>query len=194
MTNLLRFIIPSKTRRKTLALFFNRQKDNLYLRKIVREINEEVNAVKRELDILSKGKVLLRERRLNKIFYTLNKNYRYFNELQAIFIKQGFLASLIYDRKPKLGKLKIVALSTKFIDRMPIKKDEIYILFVGIIVVPEMTALVKQAEINYKMEINYSAMTEEELAFRKKNKDPFIWRFLNQSKIILLGSEEELMK
>jgi len=194
MNDPLKPIIPSKARRKTLAIFFNRQGENLYLRKIAREVDEEVNAIKRELDILSKGKILLKEKRLNKVFYTLNKNYRFFHEFQRIFIKQGFLATLIYGRRPKLGKLKVVALSTKFINRIPIKKDEIYILFVGVAVVPEVNSLIEEAEKNYNLEINYSVMTEEELGFRKKNNDPFIWRFLKQPKIIFLGSEEELMK
>lgn len=42
-------IIPSKTRRKILELFFHNPNEIYYLRKIVREINEEVNAVKENL-------------------------------------------------------------------------------------------------------------------------------------------------
>ena len=55
---MLQNIIPSKTRRKVLELFFHHPTETYYLRKIVREIDEEVNAVKRELDILSGDKLL----------------------------------------------------------------------------------------------------------------------------------------
>jgi hypothetical protein len=44
------------------------------------------------------------------------------------------------------------------------------------------------------MEINYTAMTEEEFNFRKKNNDPFIWSFLKHPKIMILGNEEDLIK
>ena len=37
-------------------------------------------------------------------------------------------------------------------------------------------------------------MTEDELLFRKKNNDPFIWRFLKQPKVMLVGVEDELLK
>jgi hypothetical protein len=37
-------------------------------------------------------------------------------------------------------------------------------------------------------------MTESEFLFRKKNNDPFIWRFLKQPKIMLVGVEEELLR
>ena len=41
---------------------------------------------------------------------------------------------------------------------------------------------------------NIVVMSEEEFAFRKKNNDPFVWRFLKQPKIMLFGLEEELLK
>ncbi|HEX7542792.1 MAG TPA: hypothetical protein VF385_01785, partial [Patescibacteria group bacterium] len=73
---MLQHIIPSKARRKVLELFFHRPSENFYLRRVVREIDEEVNAVKRELDILTEEKLLLRERRLNKVYFSLNKSYQ----------------------------------------------------------------------------------------------------------------------
>ena len=75
-----------------------------------------------------------------------------------------------------------------------IKEDEVYLLLVGTIVVPEVTAIVGEAEKVFGREINYTVMTEDELAFRKKNNDPFIWRFLKQPKIMLVGTEEDLLK
>ncbi len=191
---MLQHIIPSKTRRKILELFFQRAGENFYLRKIVREINEEVNAVKRELDILESAKVLQKERRLNKIFYSINKNWIFYDEFLRIFTKSGFMASLIYKNLPKLGKIKFIALLTKFAKKLPIKEDEIYLLFVGVVVVPEVASIVTEAEKNFGREINYTVMTEEEFIFRKKNNDPFIWRFLKQAKIMLVGTEEELLR
>lgn len=191
---MLRHIIPSKTRRKILDLFFHHPADSFYLRKVVREIEEEVNAVKRELDILENAKVLNKERRLNKVFYTLNKNYPLFDEFVRIFTKTDKLAQLIYQNTPKLGKVKFIGLSLKFSKRISIKEDEIYLLFVGIIVVPEIATIVSKIEPEFGREINYTVMTEEEFAFRKKNNDPFIWRFLKQPKVMLIGGEDELLK
>ncbi len=191
---MLQHIIPSKARRKILELFFQHPNDNFYLRKIVRDIDEEVNAVKRELDILSQGRLLHKERRLNKIFYSLNRNYLYYDEFLRIFTKTGVLPNLILNNQSKLGKVKFVVLSTKYAKNIPIKEEEIYLLLVGTIVVPEVASLIAQAEKFFGREINYTVMTEEEFGFRKKNNDPFIWRFLKQPKIMLVGVEEELLK
>jgi len=191
---MLEHIIPSKARRKILELFFHHHLENYYLRQIVREIDEEVNAVKRELDILTEEKVITKEKRLNKVFYTLNKNYYFYDEFLRVFTKTDRLAVTIKKQLPKIGKTKFIALSMKFSKRQVIKEGEIYLLVVGTIVIPELAAIVAEEEKQLGRDINYTAMNEEEFAFRKKNNDPFIWRFLKQPKIMLVGTEDELSK
>ncbi len=191
---MLQYIIPSKARRKILEIFFHNLSENFYLRQIVRKTNQEVNAVKRELDILLKAKLLIKEKRLNKIFYSLNKNFPFYDEFLRIFTKTTPLANALYQNISKLGKVKFIALSIKFSKKIPIKEDEVYLLIVGTVVIPEVAAIVGEAEKSYGREINYTVMTEDEFAFRKKNNDPFIWRFLKQPKIMLVGVDEDLLK
>ncbi len=187
-------IISSKTRRKILELLFHHPDQSFYLRKVVREVNEEVNAVKRELDILTEAKALNKEKRLNKVFFSLNKNWRYYEDFLRIFAKNNLLSTLFYANLPRMGKIKYVALSMKFVKRQPIKDDEVYLLVVGIVVIPEIQLIISQVEKKLNQEINFTVMTEEEFIFRKKNNDPFIWRFLKYPKVMLLGSEEDFLK
>lgn len=194
MMRMLEHIIPSKARRKILALFFHNPIENHYLRQVVRDVSEAVNAVKRELDILTEGKVLVKEKRLNKVFYSLNKSYLYYDEFLRIFAKSNSLSTLIYKNLSKIGKVKYIAISSKYLKRVAIKEDEIYVLFVGVIVVPEVVQIITTIEAEYGRDVNYTVMTEEEFAFRKKNNDPFIWRFLKQPKVLLVGHEEDLLK
>jgi hypothetical protein len=191
---MLRHIIPSKTRRKILELFYHHPNDIYYLRRIVKETGDEVNAVKRELDILAEEKLLSREKRLNKVFFSLNKNYLLYDEFLRIFSKTNYLPNLIYQNLSKIGKIKFIALSMKFIKNIEIKDDEIYLLLVGVVVLPEVESIIAEAEKTFNRQINYTVMTEDEFKFRKKNNDPFIWRFLKQPKVMLVGAEDELMK
>jgi hypothetical protein len=82
----------------------------------------------------------------------------------------------------------------KFIKNIEIKDDEIYLLLVGVVVFPEVESIIAEAEKTFNRQINYTVMTEDEFKFRKKNNDPFIWRFLKQPKVMLVGAEDELMK
>lgn len=187
-------LIPSKTRRKVLELFFTHVSEHYYLRGIVRAVEEEVNAVKRELDILENAKVLHKEKRLNKVFYSLNKSYVYFDDFLRIFAKQSVFPRTFAEQAPRLGKIKFAALSLKFVKQIPIKKDEVYFLLVGSIIVPEVEQFMKQMEAVVGREIDYTVMSEDELVFRKRNNDPFLWRFLRTPKVMICGLEEELMK
>ncbi len=191
---MLHYIIPSKARRKILGLFFQNPKENFYLRRIVREVNEEVNAVKRELDILSEAKVLLKEKRLNKVFYSLNKNWLFFDEFLRIFAKMGPVYELVHKHQSKLGKIKFLAMAKHLLTDQVIKKDDVSLIFVGVIVIPEVESIMKEIEKQMGREMNYTVMTEEEIVYRKKSNDPFIWRFLKLPKVMIIGSEEELVK
>jgi len=191
---MLEYIITSKARRAVLKLFFQSPQDTYYLRDIVRRTDEEVNAIKRELDIMVEGKVLESERRLNKIFFRLNKNYIFYDEFLRIFAKTSRIASLVKEAGPKLGKVKALALSLKYVKKVDIRSDEIYLLGVGTIVLPELAQVISYCEQDFGREINYTVMTEDELAFRKRNNDPFLWKFLRTPKVMLVGHEEELLK
>lgn len=191
---MLEHIIPSKTRRKILALFFQNIGTNYHLRKVAREINEEINGVKRELDILEEASILRKEKRVNKVIYSLNEKHIFFNEFLSIFVKEGSLVTKILKGLPRLGQIKFAVLSRKFVKKEKIPEGEVYLLLVGVVVIPEVVNIISEEEKNQSLEINYTVMTEEEFAFRKKNNDPFIWTFLKQPKIMIMGDEERLMK
>lgn len=177
-----------------MQLFFLNPNNNFYLRQVVRETEEEINAVKRELDLLVKARVLLKEKRLNKVFFQLNKNWLYFQEFLHVFWKASDYAQSFLKNLSRLGKVKFIVFSEKFAKREDIKDTEIYILFVGTIVIPEVGNIIANLEKSYGREINYTVMTKEEFNFRKRNKDPFLWSFLTQPKIMIVGREEELLK
>lgn len=190
---MLKNIIPSQTRRKIMSLFFTNVGSVYHLRKVGREVEEEINAVKRELDILEKAGVLRKERRINKVIYSLNPKYIFYDEFLRIFAKESGLVTDLLKNLPKLGKVKFATLSTKLATRTKISEGEIYLLFVGVIVIPEVVSIVSAAEKLFGSEINYTVMTEEEFSFRKKNNDPFIWKFLRYSRIMIVGEEEDLL-
>lgn len=191
---MLDYLIASKTRLKILRLFYQDPSSQHYLREIVRIISEEVNAVKRELDILDKARVLTKEKRLNKVFYTLNPKYLLYEDFMRIFAKDNDLARQLLKMSGKLGKLKYLVMSMKYAKKQVIREDEVYVLFVGTVVVPEVEALLGSFEQPFGMPINFTVMNEQELLFRKRNNDPFLWHFLRTPKIMLVGLEEDLMK
>lgn len=177
-----------------MQILFEDSSKALYLRQIARKIKEEINGVKRELDILTEAKVVIKEQISNRTFFRANKDWLFFQEFLHIFFKNSKTVKLILKNQPILGKINFLVLSEKFLTRTPINKTEVYLLIVGTIVLPEVVKLIAEIEKDYGKEINYTVMTKEEFQFRKKNKDPFLWNFLKEPKVVVIGKEDRLMK
>lgn len=192
MASLQDFII-SKVRVKLLEVFLCDPEEMFYIRQLTRQIGEEINAVRRELIHLRASGMLKDEKRGNRIYYTFNKNYLFHKELMSMIGKTTGLGLALIKAAPKLGHLKFVMISGRFIRHMPRAKDTVDLLLVGELIMPQLTEVLKEQESVLGREINYTVMTEAELIYRKSHNDPFISRILEASRVMIIGDEEELV-
>lgn len=192
MASLQDFII-SKVRIKLLEVFLKDPEDMFYIRQLTRQIGEEINAVRRELIHLHSVGMLKDEKRGNRIYYTFNKNYLFHKELMSMIGKTTGLGLALTKAAPKLGHLKFVMISGRFIRHMPRAKDTVDLLLVGELIMPQLTEVIKEQESVLSREINYTVMTQAELTYRKSHNDPFISRILEASRVMIIGDEEELV-
>lgn len=186
-------LITSKSRIKLLKVFLSDPFNMFHVRGLVRETKDEINAVRRELSLLEKKGILTKEPRANRIYYSLSKNYPYHSDLLKIGAKAIGLGAEIIKNRVKLGKVKYAMFSGKFIKREKTKPDEIDLLIVGTVVLPEIALLVREEEKRLGTEINYTVMTEEEFDFRKKRRDPFLVSVLEKGRLMLIGDEESML-
>jgi len=187
-------IITSKVRVKILSLFFANQGEMYHVRGIVREVTEEINAVRRELEKMEKSGILKKEPRGNRVYYFLRTDYPLFGDLLSIVSKSTGLGESLVTNRNKIGRVSFVMFSGKFARGKSRKReDDVDILIVGEVVLPELAALVRAEESKRNKEINYTVMSREELDFRKKRRDPFLLGILAGSRIMIIGDEEELV-
>lgn len=186
-------LITSKSRVKLLHVFLENPSEMYHVRELVRRTHDEINAVRRELSYLEKKGILIREPRANRVYYSLSKNYPYYFDLLRLAAKTIGLGAAIIANRAKIGKIKYTALSGKFVRRMEKTPEDVDMLVVGTVVLPELALLVREEEKRLNQEINYTVMTEEEFDFRKKRRDPFILSILLGSKIMILGDEESML-
>lgn len=187
-------LIISRVRVKILTLFLSSPGKICHVREIVRLLNEEINAVRRELAHLEKAGLVSKEPRANRLYYSFRTDYQLYYELLAIISKTTYLGGAILKNKNKLGKIKYLIFSQKFIRNLPKKADDVDLMAIGNIVIPELSKLIKEEEARKNTEINYTAMTEEEFNFRKRRHDPFISDILSRPRTIIIGDEEEMVK
>lgn len=186
-------LITSKSRISLLNVFLASPYEMYHVRELVRRTNDEINAVRRELAYLEKKGILTREPRANRVYYSLSKQYTFYQDLLYLGAKTIGLGVEILKNRARLGKLKYVMFSGKFARYLKKSHEDIDLLIVGVVVLPELALLIKNEERRIGREINYTIMTEEEFAFRKKRNDPFILSILSGSRVMLIGDEETML-
>lgn len=187
-------ILISKVRVKVIELFLGIPGKSYHVREIVRRVEEEINAVRRELARLEKTGMLASEWRANRRYYSVKGDYIFYTELLSIVNKSVGLGGAIITNRAKLGKIKYAMLSSSFVKGKPYTQNEVDLFVVGTIVLPELGAIIREEEARREREINFTPMTEEEFAFRKNRRDPFIMSILSKPRVMLIGDEEEMVK
>lgn len=190
---MLKDLVISKVRVKLLEIFFASPSEIYHVRDLVRRTGEEINAVRRELAHMENAGMVKKEPRGNRLYYWFNKNYLFYPELAQMVAKTTGLGAEIIKNRNKIGKLNFVMFSGRYVERRETKQNEIDILVVGEVVLPELAALIRAEEARAKREINYTVMTPEEFQFRKRRKDPFLLEILAGTRIMIVGSEEDLI-
>lgn len=187
-------LFVSRVRVKLLQLFLSSRETLLHVREIVRRVSEEINAVRRELARMEKYGLVQSEWRANRRLYRFRKDYIFYREILGLVAKTTGLGGNIIKNKTKLGRIKFAFLSSRFLQGFPSGADDVDLLVVGSIVLPELQALVADEQAKRETEINYSFMDEAEFKFRVRRRDPFILKVLMQPKVMLAGDENEMLE
>jgi len=187
-------IFISRVRVKLIQAFLSEPQEIFYVRQLVRITGEEINAVRRELVRMEERGLVAKEKRGNRLYYGFKKDYPYYHELIRLATKTTGLGKAIIKNKNKLGKIKYAFISGRLMCRRPHREEDVDLVLVGDVVIPQVAALVSRFENELGREINYSAMTKDEFEFRKKRRDPFLLKVLTGSRVVLVGDEEGMVE
>lgn len=186
-------LIISKVRVKLLEIFLLAPGQIFHVRDLVRRAKEEINAVRRELAHMEKAGMVRKEPRANRLYYSFRKDYPLYFDLLELIAKTAGLGGQILKNRAKLGRVKLAMLAGGFARGRASNPDQVDLLIVGQIVLPELAAIIRAEEQKRGSEINYTVMSEEEFVFRKSRRDPFMLAILEGSRIMIVGDEEELV-
>lgn len=185
--------ITSRVRIKLLQAFLSQPHEMFYVRELTRLIEEEINAVRRELSRMQNAGMVQSEKRGNRLYYQFRSSYPFFSELLSLVTKTTPVGRSIINNRSKLGFVKYAFISQRLIRSLPRQENELDLVIIGKVIMPQLSQIVKKLEKKLDTEINYSSMTEEEFRYRKNRKDPFITEVLLQPHIMLIGSEDKLL-
>lgn len=188
----LHYLFTSRVRLKLLEIFVPHPDQMFYVRQITRMVDEEVNAVRRELERLKSIGLLATEQRGNRLYYKVKPDFIFYSELLRMVGKTTGFGRELLENADKFGKIKFTTISLRFVRNIQPGPNDIDILIVGKVQLDMLQNIVRNYEEQLGHEVNYTVMTEDEFAFRKNRGDAFIRGVLAQPHLVLIGNEDEL--
>ena len=98
-------LITSKTRIRLLVKFFINATNSGYLRGLATEMNENTNAIRKELNNLSDAGYITREVIESKVIYRANKKHPLFTTLQQLIRKHIGIDAIIEQVLERMGSV-----------------------------------------------------------------------------------------
>ena len=184
-------IFGSRTRVKVITLFTTGVKRPYYVREIARNVNERLNAVRRELEILRKVGMLTTYAQKRRKYYLLNNEFVLVEELASIMHKAGpGIEDVLFKNLERLGDIKYACVSGFFTGA---KESPTDLLVIGAIHGKRLEDFVKRIEQQLNREITYTPMAENEYKYRRNFNDVFLRTiFLNPHKELINHLDPQL--
>lgn len=180
-------LFGSDARVKILNIFLTKPDGQYYLRQLARDLELQVNSVRRELINLEQMGLIIpvtdETQSKEKKFYSVSHDFLLFNELKSLFIKAQLLSTKDFvENVQKICTPKLFILTGFFADNSDSKTD---LLLVGRINKDKLIKLLKEFEESINREINYTIMDEKEFSYRQEIFDVFLHKILNGKNIVI---------
>jgi predicted nucleotidyltransferase len=185
---MLEALISSKTRVKLLTLFLLNPEQEYYVREIVRMIEENYNAVRRELANLEAFGLITGQKKGNQQYYTVNRSFFLYDDLQKIVLKTEGIAKTIRGDLGGQSNIECMFIYGSFARGTAGAKSDIDLFIVGDVDENVLIPLIHTSEQAINREINYTLMNGDELNRRKKSGDPFVKNVMLEPKIQIIGT------
>lgn len=190
----LEHLFISKVRIKTLKYFVMNPGASIHLRGAVREFDEEINAVRRELNRLEETNIIACENKGNRKYYKANLDHSFYNDITSIFHKVFGLGGELISMHKKIGEISFAFLTPAFTKGIVMGSQHVDLVVVGDIDLEMLEEVVKTHQAKLQREIHYMVLKNNEFALRKRRKDQIMLDLLCQDITLLIGNFEELVK
>lgn len=186
-------LFTSKVRVKLIKFFYMHPRDEFHMRKINSLLNEQINAVRRELQNLEKvGLIISRKFGLKKI-YQLNQYFPFFNEFRSLILKSQGLGNIIHIRRKELGNIKFAILTHTYLNRESSSKENPDLIIIGEPNLSILEEIILQAEVIENKKLNYKVYSDKEFEICKKRNDIIIYSAMVLPRAVLIGIDEEFV-
>ncbi len=180
-------LFGSDARVKILNIFLTKPDGQYYLRQLARDLDLQVNSVRRELLNLEQLGLIIpvisEVKSKEKKYYAVSRDFLLFNEIKSLFIKAQLLSTKDFvENVQKICTPKLFVLTGFFTGNTDSKTD---LLLVGKVNKDKLVKLIKELEESVNREINYTIMDEKEFIYRQEIFDVFLHKLMEGKKLVI---------
>lgn len=193
-TNLAKVLFGTYRRRALAMLLLNPEK-SYYVRELARLVDVLPGSLHRELKLLAATGLLTRDAVGNQVRYQANRDCPVFEELAGFFRKTAGLADILREALSSLtAKIEFAYIFGSFAQGKESVTSDVDILIIGEV---SFTSVVLAFASTYEQlgrEVNPVVVTKEEFLQKCEQGDRFVTRIVNEPKIFLIGTNDDLGK
>lgn len=186
------YFARSKTRRDLLRLFFSNPERKYYLRELERLLGHSAGNIRRELLKFRKDRLFKTQKTGNLLFYSLNQDHPLFEEIKSIVSKTTGVEASLRAALSSLQNIKTAFIFGSWASQSENEASDIDVMIIGR---PDMKLLndkIRDLEHKLRRDINILVYTRREYQAKKKAQSGFILDVVNNPKIMLIGSQDDL--
>lgn len=184
---MLKQLFTSQVRVKLLQTFIENPSEEFFIRQLTRDLGEQINSIRRELENLRKIGILSSKLKNRKKFYYLNHSCMIIDDLANIIHKTRNPLQKLTSKLKKLGSLDLLMFSGSFVGA----ESPLDLLLVGDIENTELQALLDK-ELSFKPRIQIASSDEFVAAFNADR--AFISNMLKQKGVIMPINKLEILE
>lgn len=182
---MLEYLFGSKTRVKMLKTFFMHQNKSYYVRELSRLLGSQINAVRRELELLVKAGIIKETTEHNnnddyeqgsalRKYYMLDIGSLLYPELQALLQKAQLMGEqkFIESIKDRGGEIDLFVITGHFLNEKTSPSD---LLIVGNLKERNVSKIIDDYEKESGIELRFTLMTTQEFHDRRRVMDKFLY-------------------
>lgn len=186
----------SKTQRQVLSLLFGNPGRSFYTKEIVRYAGVGIGSVQRELEKLARVDLLIVTQIGNQKHYQANREAPIFEELRGIVVKTFGLADVLRTSLAQIAdRIDVAFIFGSVAKSSDTATSDIDLMIVGDgLSYTEVVTRLAETETQLGRTINPTLYEQADFARKLGEDNPFLNRVVDQPKIFLVGSKDDIIK
>ncbi len=179
-------------RRQVLGLLLLHPDREWHLRKIARQTRLSPSAVQREVLSLVEAGILERRLESRRAYYRANRDCPIYPELHGLMLKTAVLADVLREALAAVNGITLAFTFGSMAKGTGDARSDVDVLVVADAPFADISAAFLSAQERLGREVNPTVYSPEEFADRIKARQHFLMRVLQEPKIMLVGTPDDL--